>query len=264
MFLLVISSAIYANLILPDFIATTQILLQPRLVINDGPEKLRQFYQYVLDSDQCETELRILSSQKILYKVFKDQDIINASEIGGGVDGLWAFIDNQLNRLPYLVVEGSETAAFNAFSQRVRVRRLGLSYVIEISYRAHSAERAIRIANSIASTYAAYRLRGVMAREQRHGFYLERRISSLSEQILAAEAGGRLGVIPDYALADSDVRLLGPANRPLVIAYPRMGPLMFLMGGLGLVSGLLIILLSRGSLVRHTDRTAISSVIHKA
>lgn len=254
----------YSRILHPDFIATTQILLQPHIVINDGPEKLRQFYQLVLDSDQCETEIRVLNSRGLLYKVFEDQNLTAASEIQGGADGIWALISTKLDRMQNVTIEDSASIeAFDAFLRRVRVRRLGLSYVIEISYRAHSAEQATKIVNAIASTYAAYRLRGVLAREQRRGFYLESRLSNLLRQITAAEAGSRLGVIPEYAVFDSDVRLLGPANRPLGIAYPKMSALMLMMGGLGLTSGLLIILLPRGAPVRHTDRVATSTVIHK-
>lgn len=261
----VAAAVVYTKLLRPDYIATTQILLEPRVVINDGPESLRHFYQGVIDSDQCETELRVLGSQRLLYQVFKIQNLADAPEIRGGADGLWAFIGNQLDRFQRLVTTSSEsTEEFNAFLRRVRARRLGLSYVIEISYRAHSAEQATKVVNAIASTYAAYRLRGVLAREQRRGVYLESRLSSLQGQIMAAEMGGRFGVIPEDVLFDSDVRLLGPAIRPLGIAYPRMNTLIMMMGGFGLVSGLLIILLSRGAPVRHTDRTVASTAIQRA
>lgn len=54
--------AIYGKVIPRDFIATTQILLQPRFIMNDGPEDLRHFHQSMMDSEQCETELRVLRS----------------------------------------------------------------------------------------------------------------------------------------------------------------------------------------------------------
>ena len=261
----IMSSFVYSRLLTPDFIATTQILIQPQVILNDGPEKLRQFYQLVLDGYLCETELRVLSSQQILYKVFESQNLTAAAEIQGGADGIWAFVGIKLDRLRNLSTkESASIELFNAFLRRVRVRRLGLSYVIEVSYRAHSAEQATRVVNAIASTYAAYRLRGVLAREQRRGFYLESRLSSLQQQITASEAGSRLGVIPEHTLLDSDIRLLGPANRPLGIAYPKTSPLILMMGGFGLISGLLIVLLSRRVPARHTSPMVISPVIYKA
>lgn len=261
----VASTIVYVKLLQPDFIATTQILLQPHVIVNDGPEDLRHFYQFMIDGDQCETELRVLSSQRLLYQVFKAQNLVDAPEIREGSDGLWAFIGSRLDRFERLVTpDTGPIEAFNAFLGRVRARRLGLSYVIEISYRAHSAEQATKVVNAIASTYAAYRLRGVLAREQRRGVYLESRLSSLLGQIMAAEAGTRFGVIPEDSLSDADVRLLGPASRPLGIAYPNMKPLVMMMGGLGLVSGLLIVLLSRGAPVRHMNRRAASVALHRA
>lgn len=259
------ATAVYVKMLYPDFIATTQILLQPHVVVNDGPEDLRHFYQFMIDGDQCETELRVLSSQRLLYQVFKIQNLADAPEIRGGSDGLWAYVGSRIDRFRQLPAADTEAIeAFNAFTGRVRARRLGLSYVIEISYRAHSGEQATKVVNAIASTYAAYRLRGVLAREQRRGVYLESRLSSLLGQIMAAEAGARFGVIPEDSLSDADVRLLGPASRPLGTAYPNMKPLVMMMGGLGLVSGLLIVLLSGGAPVRHRNRRAVSAAFHRA
>lgn len=261
----VASAVVYVKLLHPDFIATTQILLQPHVIVNDGPEDLRHFYQFMIDSDQCETELRVLSSQRLLYQVFKAQNLADAPEIRGGSDGLWAYIGSRIDRFRRLAAADTQAIeAFNAFLGRVRARRLGLSYVIEISYRAHSAEQATKVVNAIASTYAAYRLRGVLARERRRGVYLESRLSSLLAQIMAAEAGARFGVIPENALSDADVRLLGPASRPLGTAYPNMKPLVMMMGGLGLVSGLLVVLLSGGAPARHSNRKAASVAFQRA
>lgn len=251
----VASGAVYVKLLHPDFIATTQILLRPHVIVNDGPEDLRHFYQLVLDGDQCETELRVLGSQRLLYQVFTAQKLADAPEIWNNSDGLWAFLGSRIDRFRRSPSEDSALIeAFNAFLSRVRVRRLGLSYVLEISYRAHSAEQATKVVNAIASTYATYRLRGILAREQRRGVYLERRLSSLLGQIMAAEGGSKFGVIPEDSLPDADVRLLGPASRPLGNAYPNMKPIVMMMGGLGLVSGLLLVLLARGVTARHTKK----------
>lgn len=253
----VASAAAYVKLLHPDFIATTQILLRPHVIVNDGPEDLRHFYQLVLDGDQCETELRVLSSQRLLYQVFSVQKLVDAPEIRNGSDGLWAFLGSQIDRVRRSSSDDSSfIGAFNAFLSRVRVRRLGLSYVLEISYRAHSAEQATKVVNAIASSYAAYRLRGVLAREQRRGVYRERRLSSMLGQITAAEEAAQFGIIPEDSLPDADVRLLGPASRPLGNAYPNMKPIVMMMGGLGLVSGLLLVLLSRGAAARHTNQKA--------
>lgn len=139
--------------------------------------------------------------------------------------------------------EPKSSRAFNAFTGRMRGRRLGLSYVIEISYRAKNAEQAVRIVNSIASAYAAYRLRGALAREQRRGVYREGRLSALHSQMLAAEAGMRFGVIPEANMVDAEVRLLGGAALPLVSIYPKMLPILMLMALSGIVTGLLIVVM---------------------
>lgn len=151
----------YATVVKPEYIATAQILLQPRVIVNDGPEDLRHFYQLLIDGEQCETELRVLSSEQLLYRVFKALNLERSAEIRTGPDGFWSYLGAKVDQIERIVAPKQESLqAFYAFSDRVRSRRLGLSYVIEISYRAQSAKRATTVVNSIASAYAAYRLRG--------------------------------------------------------------------------------------------------------
>ncbi|GJE28444.1 hypothetical protein [Methylobacterium organophilum] len=246
---------LYVKRLAPEFVASTQVLLQPRLIVNDGPEDVRHFHQFTVDGDQCETELRVLRSEQLLYRVFKMLDLADSPESRSGPNGLWAFLAAQAHRLERnSQPSDADIEAFYAFADRVRARRLGLSYVIEISYRAQSAAQAARVANAIAVAYAAHRLRGVLAREQRRGVYLESRLKGLYSQILAADAGVRFGTIPDARMPDADVRLLGPANVPLRSSYPKSGPFLLMMAGLGTLSGLLIILLPGPAPVRPAAR----------
>lgn len=242
----VAAGAVYVKLLRPDFVATTQVLLQPRIIINDGPEDVRHFHQFMIDGEQCETELRVLRSEQLLYRVFKALNLAEAPEIRSGPDGVWTYIDAKARQFERLIGPADDgVPAFYAFANRVRSRRLGLSYVIEISYRAQSAGQAARVVNAIAVAYAAHRLRGVLARAQRRGVYLESRLTSLQAQLLAADAGLRLGIVPETGMPDADVRLLGPATLPLRSSFPKPGPLLAMMAGLGAVSGLLIVLLPR-------------------
>ncbi|SFK33696.1 Chain length determinant protein [Methylorubrum salsuginis] len=252
----VAAGAVYVKLLRPDFVATTQVLLQPRVIINDGPEDVRHFHQFMIDGEQCETELRALRSEQLLYQVFKALNLSEAPESRSGADGLWAYLGAKIRRFERLIEPAADgVPSFYAFANRVRARRLGLSYVIEISYRAQSAKQATRVVNAIAVAYAAHRLRGVLAREKRRGAYLESRVNSLHTQLLAASAGLRLGSIPDGGMPDADVRLLGPAKLPLRSAFPKPAPLLAMLAGLGAMSGLLIVLLPQ-SVSRPTVRTA--------
>lgn len=240
----VVCGAVYSKVVRQDFIATTQILLQPRVIVNDGPEDLRHFHQFMIDGEQCETELRVLRSEQLLYRVFKALDIVKSPEIRNGPDGFWSYLGSRIDQVENLVTSSHDSLkAFYAFAGRVRSRRLGLSYVIEISYRAQSAEQAVRVVNSIASAYAVYRLRGALSRVQRQGVYLEGRLAKLQQQMLIADAGMRFGTVPDASLPDAEVRLLGPADFPLRSIYPKMIPILVFSALFGGVSGLLIVLM---------------------
>lgn len=240
----VAAGAVYVKLLRPDFVATTQVLLQPRIIINDGPEDIRHFHQFMIDGEQCETELRVLRSEQLLYRVFKTLNLSEAPEIRSGPDGLWTYLGAQIRRFERLIEAADDgVPSFYAFANRVRARRLGLSYVIEISYRAQSAQQAARVVNAIAMAYAAHRLRGVLAREKRRGVYFESRLNSLNTQFMAADAALRHGIILEGGMPDADVRLLGPAALPLRSSFPKPMPLLAVLAGLGAVSGLLIVLL---------------------
>lgn len=252
----VVCGAVYVKLLRPDFVATTQVLLQPRLIINDGPEDVRHFHQFMIDGEQCETELRVLRSEQLLYRVFRGLNLAEAPEIRSGPDGFWAFLGAKIHLLEKLTTAGDDSIQdFYAFAGRVRSRRLGLSYVIEISYRAHSAKQAAHVVNAIAVAYAAHRLRGVSAREQRRGVYLESRLKSLQAQIIAADTGVRVGMIPDGSMPDADVRLLGPASLPLGASYPKPAPFLVLIAGIGVMTGLLIVVLPQAAPLRGMHRS---------
>ncbi len=130
-----------------------------------------------------------------------------------GAGWIWSYLGAKVDQIERIVAPKQESLqAFYAFSDRVRSRRLGFILRHRISYRAQSAKRATTVVNSIASAYAAYRLRGALAREQRRGVYLEGRLIALQKQIMAAEAGMRFGTVPENPMADSGVRCSDPPD----------------------------------------------------
>ena len=217
-----LSGIAYAKMIKPEYVATAQILLKPRQFANDGPEDLRHFHQFAIDSELCETELRVIRSERLLTNVFDSLKLGDTAEMRGGGDGFWAGVARNLHRVaPGFLPFSEDLRAFYTFTDRLRSRRLGLAYVIDISYRGHTAEGAARVANAVASAYVAARLQDALAR---------------------AQAAVVAGTIPDQELPAADVRLLGAADVPLGPAYPKMVPILMWCTGFAIVSGLLILL----------------------
>ena len=208
-----------------EFIATIQIAVRPKQIIEDGPEALKLYQQFKVDIEQFETELAILQSGSLLEQVYKTLDIAENNEIKRSGGGFWLRVKAKIIELATGAESNtSYTAKFLEFKTRLRARRIGLSYVINISYKSDSGQQAAKVVNAIALGYVLQRLNYVTASLKENTTYYESRKESLTAEIDAANKGMKTGKFPDITLSDSGVRLLGPAQVPSAAAYPRKGP----------------------------------------
>ena len=74
-----------------------------------------------------------------------------------------------------------------AFESRLKVQRVGLTYVILISFRSTNAERAAQVANAVAEAYVNDQLEAKYQAAKRAGTWLQTRLHELREQASAAE-----------------------------------------------------------------------------
>ncbi|MDR3492996.1 MAG: hypothetical protein P4L82_00195 [Ancalomicrobiaceae bacterium] len=236
----------YIILVKPEFVSTVEIVLEPRHVANDGPEDERHYHQLALDSEQVDTELHVLRSEGLLRGVFDQLNLQDSPELASGQNGFWSATAHLLHRLvPNLAPYDASTRAFYAFADRVRCLRLGLSYVIMISYRSRDPVRAAQVANAVAMAYIGDRLAHKRAQIDRTGAYRASRVAVLAKQIEAARQSIRTARPPANDLYYSDVRLLGAATPPLAKAFPKTGPTVIFALGFGLISGLTLVLFFR-------------------
>ena len=226
----------------PEFIASALIVLQPRHIANDGPEDLRHYHQTALDGEQAETELQVMRSERVLRPVFDALRLAEAPEVRGGRSGFWPSLTHLLHKMsPGAIPYREETRAYYTFSDRVRSRRLGLSYVFEVSYRAQSAAQAAGVANAIVASYLRNRIDLAIAAATSGAPYGTSRVATILAEFAKAEEALKNGAAyPDY-LPDSDVRLLGPAIAPQSKVYPKAWALVAVASGIGLFSGLLFV-----------------------
>jgi succinoglycan biosynthesis transport protein ExoP len=80
-----------------------------------------------------------------------------------------------------------EAVATEALLKATTVRRIGLSYTIDVGVRTRNAEQSARIANAIAEAYMATQLRAVSDITRRSGDWMQDRIRELHDQALAAD-----------------------------------------------------------------------------
>jgi polysaccharide biosynthesis transport protein len=165
-----------------------------------------------IDSGMVDSQVEILKSETIAQAVIKDLKLTDDPEFTGPDGGLLASI---LGRLLSFGQSSDSTksdyrllrSALGRFESQLTVRRLGLSYVIEISYQSLSPDRAAQIANAVAEAYIADSLESKYQASRRAAVWLQDRMKELRAQASAAERA-----VADYKaknnIVDAGGRLL--------------------------------------------------------
>jgi uncharacterized protein involved in exopolysaccharide biosynthesis len=241
----------YVALVKPQFVSKVDIFLEPRRLANDGPEDLRHYHQLELDSEQADTELRVARSERVLRPVFDQFGLAKVDELRSGTDGFWPGLAHELHKLsPVATRYDLEARAFSAFTGRVRALRLGMSYVLEVSYRSQDPTRATAVANAVAAAFLADRLDRTRGEIERiGGAYSAIRSEALQSSIAKAQEAMAEGTAPAQEIIEADTRLLGAALPPLIKSYPRTGPTILFSTAFGLISGIFLVLFFRAPIL---------------
>jgi len=155
-------------------------LFQQQSVLGDIP----------IDSAAVESQVQILKSETIALAVIKDLHLTEDPEFGGR-SGLLGMISGGISWLFAGDAGRSEfetqRRAAEAFSKQLTVRRVGLTYIIEISFTSLSSDRAAQIANAVAEAYVVDQLDSKYKATKRASVWLQDRIKELRDQASAAE-----------------------------------------------------------------------------
>lgn len=152
-----------------------------------------------LDTAQVESQIAVLMSEHIAMAVAERLNLITDSEFGGKEAGLSA--SNASTATAPTAKGATDSSASDTqkkadFDQlreiaaqlqsRLKIRRLGLSYVIEVSFTSQDPEKSARIANALMESYIADQI-AVRADAARQGSeWLEMRINTLRARMNAA------------------------------------------------------------------------------
>jgi capsular exopolysaccharide synthesis family protein len=204
----------YVMSIEPTYLATTQVLIESQ---KQSPSSWQDpgTFDLTLDNAQVESQVEVLRSESISNEVIKSLNLVNDSEF---VKPDLAEPDSERLRL-----------AMAAFNQRLNVRRLGQSYVIEVAFRSRNAKKAATIANAITDTY----LRGLWRTDNRLEKF--RRFTD---------------AVQKESLAISNARVITPAATPLRPDSPKIPLTLTLATLAGLFTGTLVSLI-----INVSDRT---------
>lgn len=132
---------LYLAVTKPTYTATASLLIDPRDARSTNFETVLPGIG--ADSAAVASQVFVIQSRDLLMAVFDSERIAEDAEFAGR--GFFSFLGG--------TDKPEKDAVFRRFERRVTVERAGLTYVIDVSFKSSSAQKAARIANAIVERY---------------------------------------------------------------------------------------------------------------
>ncbi len=201
----IFAAVTYIMTAVPLYTAYTQIIIDPSL-----PQALREPSESIfsIDNAQVESQLEVLRSEEIAKAVIsqlKLEDIVEFSGSNGTIFGrLWRPSATETAASAF----ARKRATLARFDNNLSVRRVGLSYAIEILFSSRDPELAAKVANATADAYVTDQISARAQAVRQSGQWLEARIDQLRKQMNAAALDAQ------EFRAKRDYRILGSRTAP--------------------------------------------------
>lgn len=216
-------AALYSFGATPQYTASAELLIDTQQA--RGLEVMPQLTG-IMDSSAIDSQVQILQSERITKSVIKELKLVDRKkkQLEGQGSSL---LSNTVGLvLPFLFRPAPmsdfelERAEVDDFNNRLKVRRIGNSYVIELDFRAADGQLAADIANQVAEAYIVDQLEAKYQATRRASVWLQDRISELRDQALAADRAvqdfksknniidTQRGLISDQQLSELNTQLI--------------------------------------------------------
>jgi uncharacterized protein involved in exopolysaccharide biosynthesis len=193
----VLAAAAYSYTATPMYTARTQIIIDPSL-----PQVLRDTNSdttFTIDNSQVESQLEVLRSEKIAIAVLDQLKLQDEPEFNDPESTL-RWLAGARPATP----EAAQRMALGRYLSNLYVRRVGVSYAIEILYKSQSPELAAKIANATADAYIQEQFSARAQTAGRSNKWLEQRIDELRTQMNdAALSAQEFRAKRDYRITSS-------------------------------------------------------------
>ena len=174
----------------PSFTATATMLIDTQNAHLFQQQSVSDL-STAIDPSLVESQVEILKSERIALAVIKKLNLTADPKFIGPSRGLIGIFFNFVTNLFEFSEPSSQFAltrqAVSAFRSRLGVQRIGLTYVIAISFESPSPDRAAEIANAVGDAYIDDQLEAKYQTTRRAGVWLQDRLSELREQATIAE-----------------------------------------------------------------------------
>lgn len=221
----VILALLYLFTAAPLFTSTASMVIDTR--------KVQLFQQQsvlgdiAIDSATVETQVEILKSENISLAVIRDLHLIDDPEFTGSGGGL---LGAMVGSVVGVFSSGGSASEFELTRKALQhlersriVKRVGLTYVMEIGYTSPDPAKAAKIANAIADAYIVDQLEAKYQATRRASVWLQDRIRELRTQASAAQKA-----VVDFKTANNIVdaggrlmneQQLAEVNSQLILAH---------------------------------------------
>lgn len=171
-----------------QYSATAEMIIDPRKS-NEFQQQSSASMVAPVDSAVVESQGEILKSENVALAVIKDLDLVNNPTFSEprGLTGI-------LTSIVRTVFSGEPPTDYKRlretveqFQNRLTVKRVGVTYVFEISFLSPDPEQAAQIANAVAEAYVTDDLNAKYNARRRAAAWMQDRIKQLGEQATEAE-----------------------------------------------------------------------------
>lgn len=238
-------AAIYTFMATPIFTATSLVIVEPKYSSWSNSVVGNINTQVVIDSGQIESQIQLIKSAPISGPVYRGLKLEET--------GMFRAAPSRLSRLFLSLVSAPHpedapqvsSENISALGNMTGVRRIGQSYVIEISFAASNPVLAAKICNSITAAYIADRLKSRIEAARNGNEILSTKLSTLNEQNQQLDEAIVTGDMDVERLPSADARVISAAIVPARPSWPRRGPTLALSVFVGVALGFMIGLIRR-------------------
>ena len=175
-------AAAYTFSLTPRYTATAQLLLKQHEKSVLEQESVAAGLP--TEDNAVDTEVEVLKSPYLAMRIIETFDLLNDAEFNppennGGAPGDSLALENATPQ--------RQNEILKTFQQRTSVNRVGLTYVVEVSFSSQDPEKAANIANAIADEYINDQISAKLDANTRANDWLAQRLIKLRDDVLASE-----------------------------------------------------------------------------
>lgn len=180
------------------YLATSVLLTETKR----SPEAAEAAGDAAVDSTVVETQIEAVRSATLALRVIDKLKLVDDPEFGVARQGLLSRLFSGFKSDEQAEIDRRAVALAN-LREKIGIKRVGRSYVAEITVTALDAQKAAKIANAVAESYITEQLGSRQESQQRSNDWMESRMLELREQATRAEKAAQAAASSNGASASS-------------------------------------------------------------